>query len=79
MFSCWFQGYHYYNCLFDYHYYNCLCVVCVRAMDGLPVTIRLLDPPLHEFLHDGDMDEVGCMGGWSTACTVAVLVLLLPP
>ncbi len=25
-----------------------------RAMDGLPVTIRLLDPPLHEFLpHDG--------------------------
>ena len=20
-----------------------------RAMDGLPVTIRLLDPPLHEF------------------------------
>ncbi|CAD7701750.1 unnamed protein product [Ostreobium quekettii] len=28
------------------------------AMDGLPVTIRLLDPPLHEFLPDGDMDEV---------------------
>jgi pyruvate,orthophosphate dikinase len=26
-----------------------------RAMDGLPVTIRLLDPPLHEFLpHDAD-------------------------
>jgi len=26
-----------------------------RAMDGLPVTIRLLDPPLHEFLpHDDD-------------------------
>ena len=24
-----------------------------RAMDGLPVTIRILDPPLHEFLpHD---------------------------
>jgi pyruvate,orthophosphate dikinase len=24
-----------------------------RAMDGLPVTIRLLDPPLHEFVpHD---------------------------
>ena len=22
------------------------------AMDGLPVTIRLLDPPLHEFLPD---------------------------
>ena len=26
-----------------------------RAMEGKPVTIRLLDPPLHEFLpHDGD-------------------------
>ena len=23
-----------------------------EAMDGLPVTIRLLDPPLHEFLPD---------------------------
>jgi len=22
----------------------------LRVMDGLPVTIRLLDPPLHEFL-----------------------------
>ena len=22
----------------------------LEAMDGLPVTIRLLDPPLHEFL-----------------------------
>ena len=31
-----------------------------RAMDGLPVTIRLLDPPLHEFLPHGDaeIDEV---------------------
>ncbi|MCB9690445.1 MAG: pyruvate, phosphate dikinase [Alphaproteobacteria bacterium] len=30
-----------------------------RAMDGLPVTIRLLDPPLHEFLpgHDEDLGE----------------------
>ncbi|MGW2294209.1 pyruvate, phosphate dikinase [Streptomyces violaceorubidus] len=25
----------------------------LTAMDGLPVTIRLLDPPLHEFLPDG--------------------------
>jgi pyruvate,orthophosphate dikinase len=25
-----------------------------REMDGLPVTIRLLDPPLHEFLPHGD-------------------------
>jgi pyruvate,orthophosphate dikinase len=31
-----------------------------RAMDGLPVTIRLLDPPLHEFLpnHDGLLHDV---------------------
>ena len=28
-----------------------------RVMDGLPVTIRLLDPPLHEFLPKGD-DEI---------------------
>jgi pyruvate,orthophosphate dikinase len=28
----------------------------LEAMDGLPVTIRLLDPPLHEFLPD--MEEV---------------------
>ena len=25
---------------------------------GLPVTIRLLDPPLHEFLPEGDIDEI---------------------
>jgi len=31
-----------------------------RIMDGLPVTIRLLDPPLHEFLPktDKDIDEL---------------------
>jgi pyruvate,orthophosphate dikinase len=31
-----------------------------RVMDGLPVTIRLLDPPLHEFLPktDRDIEEV---------------------
>ncbi len=31
-----------------------------RVMDGLPVTIRLLDPPLHEFLPqaDAEFDEV---------------------
>jgi pyruvate,orthophosphate dikinase len=30
-----------------------------KAMDGLPVTIRLLDPPLHEFLPgEKEMDEV---------------------
>ena len=27
-----------------------------KAMDGLPVTIRLLDPPLHEFLPQADKD-----------------------
>ncbi len=27
-----------------------------REMDGLPVTIRLLDPPLHEFLPERDAD-----------------------
>src|SRR5688572_15785632 len=31
-----------------------------RAMDGLPVTIRLIDPPLHEFLpsHDELLHDV---------------------
>ncbi len=36
-----------------------------RAMDGLPVTIRLLDPPLHEFLPhtDQEIEEVaGALG-----------------
>jgi pyruvate,orthophosphate dikinase len=27
-----------------------------RAMEGMPVTVRLLDPPLHEFLPGGDED-----------------------
>jgi len=27
-------------------------------MGGLPVTVRLLDPPLHEFLPDGELDEI---------------------
>jgi pyruvate, orthophosphate dikinase len=30
-----------------------------RAMDGLPVTIRLLDPPLHEFLPHGAAEIKG--------------------
>lgn len=29
-----------------------------RVMDGLPVTIRLLDPPLHEFLPDGNVEQI---------------------
>jgi len=32
----------------------------LRAMDGLPVTIRLLDPPLHEFLPE-DPEEIGVL------------------
>jgi pyruvate,orthophosphate dikinase len=38
-----------------------------EAMDGLPVIIRLLDPPLHEFLprHEELAQEgVGAEGGW---------------
>jgi len=36
-----------------------------RIMDGLPVTIRLLDPPLHEFLPntDADFQEVAKAAG----------------
>jgi pyruvate,orthophosphate dikinase len=36
-----------------------------EAMDGLPVTIRLLDPPLHEFLPrtDHEMDELAQKSG----------------
>lgn len=29
----------------------------LEAMDGLPVTVRLLDPPLHEFLPHDDVDD----------------------
>ncbi|KAJ0236742.1 hypothetical protein HA466_0254420 [Hirschfeldia incana] len=29
-----------------------------RAMDGLPVRIRLLDPSLHEFLPEGDLENI---------------------
>lgn len=40
-----------------------------RAMDGLPVTVRLLDPPLHEFLpaHDNDeaVEELAAEAGMS--------------
>jgi len=35
----------------------------LAAMDGLPVTIRLLDPPLHEFLPDvGDLEVAEARG-----------------
>jgi len=38
-----------------------------KAMDGLPVTIRLLDPPLHEFLpsHDSDIKSLAADMGVS--------------
>ena len=42
-----------------------------RAMDGLPVTIRTLDPPLHEFLphvdNDKDIDGLAADMGLSAA------------
>ncbi len=40
-----------------------------RIMDGLPVTIRLLDPPLHEFLptREAEMAEVADATGLSLA------------
>jgi pyruvate,orthophosphate dikinase len=35
-----------------------------RAMDGLPVTVRLLDPPLHEFLPpDAELPELAALMG----------------
>ncbi|MDR3439096.1 pyruvate, phosphate dikinase [Telmatospirillum sp.] len=36
-----------------------------EIMDGLPVTVRLLDPPLHEFLpgNDAEMEEVARAAG----------------
>ncbi len=39
-----------------------------KAMDGLPVTVRLLDPPLHEFLDDPrklevEITKLECSGG----------------
>ncbi len=41
-----------------------------RAMDGLPVVVRLLDPPLHEFLDDPrslevEITRLECSGGAS--------------
>ena len=50
-----------------------------RAMEGYPVTIRLLDPPLHEFLpkepaeiealaRELKMEPAALQGSW-TGCT----------
>jgi pyruvate, orthophosphate dikinase len=38
-------------------------VEILRAMDGLPVTVRLLDPPLHEFLPDVNSLELKAAQG----------------
>ena len=44
-----------------------------RVMDGLPVTIRLLDPPLHEFLPHGpvEIEEVAAALGRPAAAIAA--------
>jgi pyruvate, orthophosphate dikinase len=44
-----------------------------RVMDGLPVTIRLLDPPLHEFLPHGsaEIEEVAAALGKPAAAVAA--------
>jgi pyruvate,orthophosphate dikinase len=44
-----------------------------RVMDGLPVTIRLLDPPLHEFLPhtQAEIDEVAAALGKPAAAIAA--------
>jgi pyruvate,orthophosphate dikinase len=49
-----------------------------KAMDGLPVTIRLLDPPLHEFLpqKDDEIAEVARAAG-STAAKLRARALAL--
>ena len=42
-------------------------VALLRAMSGLPVTVRLLDPPLHEFLpHVGELESKQALGELST-------------
>ena len=42
----------------------------LEAMDGLPVTIRLIDPPLHEFLPDfTDLVGAGGAGGRARRAT----------
>jgi pyruvate,orthophosphate dikinase len=42
-----------------------------RAMDGLPVTIRTLDPPLHEFLPHAAAEEANL--AWELGIDVAVV------
>ena len=58
---------HYLESLLDYQHAD--IVELFRVMDGLPVTVRLLDPPLHEFLPqtEADMQALGKRIGKSTA------------
>ena len=37
---------------------NSVLIHVFLQISGLPVTIRLLDPPLHEFLPEGDLDQI---------------------
>lgn len=49
-------------------------------MAGAPLTIRLLDPPLHEFLPDGEMEVRGRGGGSAVQllfCAKSSLPILL--
>jgi pyruvate,orthophosphate dikinase len=49
-----------------------------NAMDGLPVTIRLLDPPLHEFLpHEkADIDALAERIGWEASALHAKIEMM---
>jgi len=42
-----------------------------RAMDGLPVTIRLLDPPLHEFLPQEE-EDIKILAGELSGCRLSL-------
>lgn len=42
----------------DFLDYYHLPEFCFLAVLGLPVTIRLLDPPLHEFLPQGNLEDM---------------------
>nr|GFA51671.1 pyruvate, phosphate dikinase, chloroplastic-like [Tanacetum cinerariifolium] len=47
-----------------------------RPMDGIPVTNSLLDPPLHVFLPDGDLEQiVGAKKEWGLSLKAKVRVL----
>lgn len=46
---------------FMFYICNLLCDFMMTfsyTISGLPVTIRLLDPPLHEFLPEGNVDQI---------------------